>query len=214
MRTRETLGLLPEVDVRNYEVNMQRRIIDVPVTTQTGAFATENTTKKRSGPSPRPVEERFWPKVHKTATCWLWTGARGNNYGHGSITVRRANGKHSPAFAHRVAWELAHGPIADGQSVLHSCDNPRCVNPSHLFLGTQSANLKDAASKGRLHVPRPLHARRKLSEVQVAAIRGLRSSGVTLAEIAARFGVTASCVSQIALGKRRVYTAPQLQGVA
>ena len=96
------------------------------------------------------IQDRFWPKVNKNdpSGCWLWTAkARLREYGSIAGVV---NGQRRPLYAHRVAWELAHGEIPDGLSVLHKCDVPLCVNPDHLFLGTQKENLADARQKGRL----------------------------------------------------------------
>lgn len=81
--------------------------------------------------------------------CWLWTGARlrkGSVYTYGQLNVQ---GGHR-VLAHRYTWELANGPIPDQMVVHHHCENPSCVRPSHLFLGTQSDNLRDARMKGRL----------------------------------------------------------------
>lgn len=159
----------------------------------------------------RPVAERFWAKVHKTPTCWLFTGSKGNTYGHGSIHIG-ARGS-SPVYAHRLSWELANGPIPPGKHVLHNCpggDRPRCVNPAHLFLGDQDANMKDAARKGRLHMPRP--RRRKVTDAQIAEMFALRRQGLTLEAIGAEFDVTKCFVSFVLRGLRRVYTAPQYQG--
>src|SRR5689334_12116829 len=89
--------------------------------------------------------DRFWEKVHRTETCWEWKGSRSKPMGYGRITTR--NG--SVELAHRISWMLFRGDIPTGQYVLHHCDNPPCVNPEHLFLGTYSDNNLDMAHKGR-----------------------------------------------------------------
>lgn len=87
----------------------------------------------------------FWSKVAKAGAndCWPWTGCR----------MRSGYGQHSAngcrVLAHRRAWELTNGPIPAGKYVCHHCDNPSCCNPAHLFLGTQTDNMRDAAGKGR-----------------------------------------------------------------
>jgi hypothetical protein len=99
-----------------------------------------------------PLETRFWSKVDQRGPdeCWEWTASR-NQFGYGQIMLGAygTGGKARPFFAHRIAWELIHGPIETGLFVLHRCDNPPCVNPAHLFLGDQSDNMKDAHAKGR-----------------------------------------------------------------
>lgn len=110
----------------------------------------------------RPTEARFWAKVDRSGgpeACWPWTGARAwNGYGQfgdgGQIHI-----------ASRVAWELSCGPIAEGLHVLHRCDNPPCVNPAHLFLGTHSDNMRDMVAKGRL----PAHMRPRSPESEAVA---------------------------------------------
>lgn len=93
--------------------------------------------------------ERFWSKVNKTESCWLWTGTR-NSKGYGRF---RDNDR--MIVAHRIAWDLAgRGPIPAGMQLCHVCDVRACVNPEHLFLGTQSDNMRDCVKKGR-HVPNP-----------------------------------------------------------
>lgn len=95
----------------------------------------------------RPEAERFWEKVKKTPSCWLWTGAHKD--GRWPYGVLGGGASRVPKLAHRVSWELHHGPIPDGMNVLHKCDNPPCVRPDHLFLGTLSDNTQDMVAKGR-----------------------------------------------------------------
>lgn len=98
------------------------------------------------GRRPRPVleERRFWARINKTETCWLWTGAK---HQHGYGVLRPKDG---PMIrVHRLMWEREHGPIPKGMLVLHRCDTPSCVNPDHLFLGDQRENMRDMWAKGR-----------------------------------------------------------------
>lgn len=102
--------------------------------------------------SMRPIDlaTRFWSKVLKTDGCWLWMGAR-HPQGYGNIGLPKdENGRYPIGKAHRVSWELHNGPIPAGLLVMHRCDNPPCVNPDHLFVGTVGDNVRDSASKGRL----------------------------------------------------------------
>jgi hypothetical protein len=92
--------------------------------------------------------KRFWDKVDKTETCWLWTAWKNNN-GYGALMVRHPGGGFLNNLAHRISWELEYGPIPKGLCVLHTCDTPSCVRPDHLFLGTRGDNARDKVAKGR-----------------------------------------------------------------
>lgn len=102
----------------------------------------------RTGRPPRPYTKRFWNFVHPIPdTCWEWHGKR-DKQGYGILYDASTPGKE--LRAHRVAYEIAHGPILPGFYVLHHCDQPSCVNVAHLFLGTPGDNLRDASQKQRL----------------------------------------------------------------
>lgn len=132
--------------------------------------------------------------------CWEWMRAR-NNMGYGTLTI---NGR--AAYAHRLAYELAGNEVPEGQHVLHSCDNPACINPAHLSAGTRSDNMQDAARKGRLRTPEvalygSANPAAKLDETTVRSIRRLLAKGWTQAEIAERHDISQSQVSNIARGR-------------
>lgn len=118
--------------------------------------------------------------------CWYWTGAKdGKGYGRmrDDASVLRS--------ATRIMWQATKGPVPDGLNLLHRCDNPACVNPNHLFLGTLKENTDDMRKKDR--------GRAKLNSEQVREIRRLLASGGLLqAEIAERFGVKEPCIQRIA----------------
>lgn len=155
----------------------------------------------------RSVEARFWSFVAKTGECWLWTGGT-NGYGYGSFQVGGRKGKRW--IAPRFSYTLAHGAIPPGMNVCHRCDVPGCVNPAHLFLGTQADNLQDMAKKGRHWVQKNPGAndgernpRATLTDVQVLAIRAEWSAGgVRQAELMRRYGVSKGVIWRIVHGRQ------------
>ena len=138
----------------------------------------------------KTLEERFWSKVEKTESCWIWIGGKRDGL-YGSIGL---GGKGAPNIsAHRMSWELHYGKIPDGMLVCHHCDNPPCVRPDHLFVGTVSDNNKDSANKGRNACnlpPQPtgeMAHRSKLTLEQVRQMRSLYASGINRFQISKMF---------------------------
>lgn len=144
-----------------------------------------------------PAEVRFWKHVKKTRTCWLWTGGADEN-GYGRFGVTSDN----VVLAHRYSYSLVHD-LDPEICVLHKCDNPSCVRPAHLWTGTRGDNLRDCIAKGRFTTGMKHHGA-KLTDNQVRQIRKLAAAGKTSqADIARRFGLDQSTVSQIVNFKRR-----------
>lgn len=145
------------------------------------------------------IEARFWAKVAQATPsgCWIWTAARKENgYGVLGAVAGRRN-----AYAHRLSWEIHFGLIPKGLLVCHHCDNRPCVNPDHLFLGTQADNQADMVAKGR-SLRGTRHNMARLSEAAVREIRRLwEVGGLTQVEIGIRFGVNKGLVSAIVRGK-------------
>ena len=147
---------------------------------------------------PAPVEERFWRYVKKTDTCWLWTGSEKKLSGYGQIGLGGRGGK--LVLAHRFSYELHKGPIPDGLVVMHSCDNPRCVNPSHLSVGTHSENTMDSVRKGRWKAIPPMHCgedqhNSKLTTEDVIFIRDRLD--IPSKELAERFGTSIGSIQRV-----------------
>jgi hypothetical protein len=147
-------------------------------------------------------ERQYEPEPN--SGCHLWIGAtttvRGQTYGLISVKegVRWRTRK-----ASRVGWELEKGPIPEGQMLCHRCDNPLCVNPAHLFPGTQFDNMADAKTKGRHRGGHPAgeaHPRAKLTAQQVDMIRNSENSADALA---AQFGVTPEQIRNVRAGRQR-----------
>lgn len=165
-------------------------------------------TKRRHGcetcialrrPRSRPTEERYFEKVDRRGPgeCWTWTGSK-DQFGRGYFLyegkVRRAP---------RVAWALHYGvPFPDDRDACHTCDNPTCVNPFHIWPGTESENLRDAENKGRVrHVMGEEHVNAKLNPEKVREIRARHAAGEPKAALAREFGIEASTVYGVVIRK-------------
>jgi hypothetical protein len=144
------------------------------------------------------LEDKLGPKDPVTG-CIEWTAGR-NKAGYGRINRgRRGEGT---VLAHRLVWELKHGPIPPGMEVCHSCDNPPCCNDVHLYLGTHQENMADRDAKGRGNqVKGEDSGRSKLTTADVLKIRRLLAAGELQRVIAADFGVLHQTVSKIKSGK-------------
>lgn len=153
------------------------------------------------GPKTYTVEQAtaaLWSKVDKNPTCWLWTGAK-DRYGYGLMTWR---GK--VRLVHRVVWELGFGEIGHGFSIMHTCDQPGCVNPNHMKLGTHQQNMLDCAAKRRTTLgERNSHA--KLTEEQVIAIkkeyRLINPRRSNAKELAKKYGVNHGTIVNVVVGR-------------
>lgn len=148
---------------------------------------------------------RFWAKVDKSGDCWIWTSARVGGYG-----VFTMDGR--PLKAHRLAYQWTVGEIPAGMIVCHSCDNPPCVRPDHLWLGTTAENQHDKVRKGRQakgdttgrrrypHLWTPEVVSYKVTPDMIREIRAKRATGMSQQAIADSIGLGQSHVSRILLG--------------
>ena len=144
----------------------------------------------------RAAIERFEAKFipEPNSGCWLWTAAT-THFGYGAFRLDRSRKQFN---SHRVAWLIYRGPIPEGKWVLHHCDNPPCVNPDHLFLGDNTANIADRVRKNRsIRGNQVIGA--KLSE---ASVRAIRVDDRTQQKIADDYGVSRSLVGVIKQQKR------------
>lgn len=142
----------------------------------------------------KPLEQRFWAKVDKNGpvpdhrpelgACWIWIGSKTSN-GYGKISAYRRLD-----MSHRVSWRLHFEPIPPGMNVLHSCDNPACLRPDHLFLGTTLDNVRDRIQKNRT-----VKGSAKLTEEAVREIRDkYRSTKVSMAQLGKQYGVSPATI--------------------
>ena len=153
-----------------------------------GFFATKSEDK--------PVKERLLEKCTKMPSgCWEWQAERKKDrfaYGMFWLNNKRVR-------AHRVSYEVHKGPIPEGISVLHKCDNPPCINPDHLFLGTNGENCQDAGNKNRF----PLNDKHHNTKLSIKEVEEIRSNSFTQKVLSDRYGVTQGTISRVRSGKRR-----------
>lgn len=148
--------------------------------------------KEAIPPDPRrwrhkPLLYRFWMQVNKGPGCWEWTGSTNDGYG------KLRDGKGGYVSTHRLSWELEFGPIPPGMIVCHSCDNPSCVRPDHLFLGTPADNNADRTQKGRTIAGRAL-----VTPESVRCIRSIyEARAATMNEMAKMFSVSNAAIQAI-----------------
>lgn len=150
----------------------------------------------------KSLETRFWLKVDKKpgfgphGNCWLWTACRALN-GYGQMNL----GSGRKAMAHRLAWAFRHHEeIPPKMYICHTCDNPPCVNPDHLFLGTPSMNMIDCKDKGRHRFGTVSGSKSrfaKLTEEQVIRVRQLVKGGMRQIDVARQFGMSRSGINHI-----------------
>jgi hypothetical protein len=147
-------------------------------------------------------------EIDEVTRCWIWSAGGYGSTGGVRYGAIHTGGRPHIQLAHRVAWILTFGPIPDGACVCHKCDNPACVNPDHLFLGTLADNAADMARKGRANRPRGEdNPKARLTAADVASIRATYADGgVDYATIASRYGVHKATIGRIVRGARWAHT--------
>lgn len=156
-------------------------------------YSSDTLTLNLDYTSLEKLEKRFWSKVEKTPSCWIWKAGKYSD-GYGQFRVA-----HRKFKAHRVAWALANSTTTD-LFLLHSCDNPLCVNPQHLRAGTQVENMQDREARQHTFHPRgELNPKAKFTLEQIQFIR---VSTETIENLAKKFQTTTRYISSIKSGRR------------
>lgn len=146
-----------------------------------------------------PLGERFWPKVlcMLGTQCWEWQGAR-TPVGYGRVN---SGGRGQTLVSSRASWELTYGAIPVGMQVCHRCDNPPCVNPAHLFLGTDLDNRRDMMAKGRenrtARVIGVQQSKAKCTDESVVEMRAAWAAGESKRSLARRYALSRKTVASI-----------------
>jgi hypothetical protein len=137
------------------------------------------------------VAERFWKRVKQGDGCWLWLGSRDKN-GYGRM---RLNGR--PELVTHIAWQLTYGALPKGQVILHVCDNPPCVNPDHLRIGTQQDNIADMHNKERARQGHALGVEHGLAKLNPDRVREIRASHETTLQLSKRLGIARATIDAV-----------------
>jgi len=171
--TRQAVHQLIDTSMR-ISVDRKRREIDAKLSK--GAYEREARAWRAA--------ESFWSNVEKGPTCWKWRGAKWGPTTHRYGACRGRMAQHyGENYAHRIVYIMFNGPVPEEMNVLHKCDNPWCVNPAHLFLGTQRANTHDSMRKGRFKAfgkePRE-ETRKRWAELPDVSVSSLVSRGAAL----------------------------------
>lgn len=157
-----------------------------------------------TGPAWDQISARFWRKVAVALPheCWLWPVSK-KRYGAFHIGTEYSHNGSRVVSAHQAAYLIGKGPITSGLHVLHTCDNDRCVNPSHLYLGTHRDNMLDRKVRHRSwRGPGALNPSAKLDETKAGEIKGLLKRGQPVARLAEQFGVSPTTIYRIRHGRR------------
>jgi hypothetical protein len=161
----------------------EREVIAVHAADPTRRFCSR-ACKVAATKTATAIGRRFWDKVQQGTGCWEWTGM-----------LRRGRDE-STIYAHRLSYELNIAPVPAGLIVCHRCDNPPCVRPEHLFLGTDNDNQRDKVAKGRQERGETHHAA-KLTAADVVEIRSSRAQGTRVNELAAKYGVDRGAIQAV-----------------
>jgi hypothetical protein len=163
----------------------------------TSRFCSLQCNAKRKHVTPEMLRERFWARVKRPASgdgCWLWTGGRHGSKGYGKLS----SGRNDWFFAHRYSFELKNGPIPAGKIICHTCDNPLCVNPDHLYAGTHADNARDTSVRYR-----------KPTTLRPAAVDFIRAADMTALALSDIFGVSPHTIHLIRAGRTWKHHRPQ-----
>lgn len=155
--------------------------------------------------------KRFWEKVAKTETCWLWTASK-REKGYGAFVWANDDGTVVQGRAHRFSWILHRGAIPAGMCILHACDTPACINPDHLFVGTKADNNRDMLEKGRRilggqrlrergergkYPTAEAHPGAKLTSAGATQMRADHAGGMSMSACAKKHGVSVTAVFRV-----------------